>query len=258
MGKRNPSRAAKSHLMHKESDDEVFTIDYPISLIAIMMAIVMGGLTVILLQVDMGRLYDIAIQQSNMLSLGAVFVFLAAIWTTRKGNLRIRIAAMWEKTGQSDRMDVLEGTILMFLVFGITRAIGAVYYITFDKLFNIGLSSTVIPFWAGVQIVFTSAVYEEIFFSLGLGLLMYLVIKEVLIYLKVKEQDAAIIAIIMTSIGTGILFAIYHIIVYGVDPLLLGYLFVVRVIYCVSFLYTRKLYVPMGAHMVNNVTIPFM
>jgi len=245
----NPTLLARMALFESEVDEERFTLDFSFFFPLLMAATMAGFFAIAILQIEGGRLYEIATQQTDLLTFGIAIMFIVALYVTPDGKLRFDVRI-------PDREELMTGAIIMFIAFAIARFAAAISFITINVLYNIGLSPLSPSVGSIYPIVFTSAVYEEIFHRLGITTGLYLFFSKLLDRLGFPEEMARLLSIFAASFIDSVYFAQTHIGVYGTDPAQLTYLFIASFTYCVAYLVTRKAFVPVGAHVLHNMTLP--
>jgi hypothetical protein len=227
-------------------DEERFTIEFPIIFPLILIAIVMGFMAITTLQAQPdSRVFEVAQLSTNMLGYGMIVFVMVAIYPTKEGYLRFNV-------GFPEKETAMQTGFFVLVTFGVARAASAVTATTMSGIYNIPAQSA---FEAGMlaPVVFTSAVYEEILHSLGVTTGLYIIIYKLVDRTTGSEGMARYTAIFLAPMLDGAFFAATHIGVYGTDLSFMSYLFVSRMVYGISYLYTRSAMVAFLPHVAHNL-----
>jgi len=239
------SRSTWKEEYRSDVDNERFVLEFPIIFPLVLIAIIMGFMAITTLQLDTtSRIYEVATQSSTLLGYGMVVTFLVAIYPTKNGEFRFDA-----KFPERDTFAM--NLFFVFITFGVARGVSGLSAATIGGIYNIPSQSTYTEMIAPV--VFTAAAYEEILHSLGVTTGIYIIIYKLSDRVFGSEGIARYSAIISAPILDGAFFAVSHMGVYGTDPSLMAYLFSSRIVYGISYLYTRSAMVAFLPHVTHNL-----
>lgn len=244
----NVSRFARYRYFRSDVDEDRFLIDFPTFFILIVASSMGALLAITALQADItSRAYIVAQQQLLMLIVAITLIVFVNLYRTDRGEARFDVRWM-------TRDEAVEAGVFMMLAFAVARIMAAAVSLTMDKLYDLQLQLGAIQ-WNALVITYTSAIFEELVFGVGMTTGAYLLIYKFVDMVTGNEFLAKSMAIMLAPAFVGVFFAQIHIGVYGTDPALMGYLFGARYIYSLMYIVTRNALVNTGAHLLHNMTL---
>lgn len=203
-------------------------------------------------------LLDLVLKQGELGLLGGIetTVFFIGIFGLMLGYITNIENARFGQPTLKDRNNLLNFGIGMFLVVTVV-----------DSLMNGWALYTQSVESVGTVITLAAAPFEEALFRLAIASMLYRAANPIVekiggstgtrIVGSVTSRD--IVTMIVTSLVTSWLFAIYHLGVYGVtDSLVMAILFTNSFIYTMVFLYTGDIMATTTLHLLHNASVLFL